>query len=113
MDIEEQVIGLVRSRKEGILQSELWKEAGIDRRKCSRIITKLEKEGKIQRDIQTESDSARRYRIKIIEKKEPEKIKDYSRLVVGKMFAPCTGCSIECIPERCPDLSEWVFGLLE
>lgn len=112
MDTEEQVLELVRSRKDGILQTELWKEAGIDRRKCSRIVAKLEKEGRIRKESDFEG-APRTFRIKIAQKKETEIMRDFSRLLVGKMFAPCTGCGIECVPERCADLSEWVFGLLE
>jgi Lrp/AsnC family leucine-responsive transcriptional regulator len=50
MEIEETVLKLIKSRKKGILQNELWKKAEIDRRKCSRIVDKLEKEGKIVRE---------------------------------------------------------------
>lgn len=111
MEVEEQVIEIISSAEDGILQNELWKVAGIDRRKCSRIVAKLEKEGKIRRESETEA-GPRTYRIKIT-KKQTEEIRDFSMLLVGKMFAPCTGCGIECVPERCPDLSEWVFGLID
>ncbi|MCZ7362070.1 MAG: winged helix-turn-helix transcriptional regulator [Candidatus Methanoperedens sp.] len=47
MEVEEKILKLIRSRKKGILQNELWKKAEIDRRKCSRIIEKFEKEGRI------------------------------------------------------------------
>jgi predicted transcriptional regulator len=111
MEVEEQVIELIRSSEDGILQNMLWKEAGIDRRKCSRIVAKLEKEGKIRREPDSEA-GPKTYRIKIT-KINKEEIRDFSILLVGNMFAPCTGCGIECVPERCPDLSEWVFGLLD
>ena len=40
---------LIQSKPEGILQSELWKELGVDSRKCSRIVKKLEESGLIDR----------------------------------------------------------------
>lgn len=69
MEIEEQIMKLITSRKKGILQNELWKKAEIDRRKCSRIIEKLEKEGKIIREEETDK-SVRTYRIKAVEIKK-------------------------------------------
>jgi Lrp/AsnC family leucine-responsive transcriptional regulator len=109
MEIEEKVVQLIRSRKKGILQNELWKKAEIDRRKCSRIVEKLEKEGKIFREEETNKGS-RTYRIRLSEKKE-EDIKNFKLLLVGDMFVPCTGCTLECVPETCPPLSEWVYYL--
>lgn len=40
---------LIQSKPEGVLQSELWKELGVDSRKCSRIVKKLEDSGLIER----------------------------------------------------------------
>src|SRR3972149_7167907 len=109
MEVEEKVLKLIRSRKKGILQNELWKKAEIDRRKCSRIVEKLENDGLIVREEETNKGS-RTYRIKFAEKKE-EKIKNFKLLLVKGIFAPCTGCARECVPETCPPLSEWVFYL--
>ena len=39
-DPEEEGLKLIQSRPEGVLQSELWKELGVDSRKCSRIVKK-------------------------------------------------------------------------
>jgi|SRR3990170_5770005 len=111
MEVEEKILKLIRSRKKGILQNELWKKAEIDRRKCSRIIEKFEKEGRIVREEET-TKGTRTYRIRLSEKKH-EKEKDFKFLLVREMFAPCTGCTLECIPETCPPLSEWVFYLTE
>ncbi len=109
MDIEDKVLKLIKSRKKGILQNELWKKAEIDRRKCSRIVDKLEKEGKIVREEETNK-GTRTYRIRFTQKKE-EKLKNFELLLVKDMFSPCTGCTLECIPEACAPLSEWVFYL--
>ncbi len=109
MEIEEKILKLIKSKKNGILQSELWKKAEIDRRKCSRIIEKLEKEGKIIR--QPESDKGTRtYRISYVEKKEITR--DFRLLIVGDIFDPCAGCVLECVPEHCIPLSDWVFCLV-
>ncbi len=112
MEIEEKILKLIKSRKKGILQNELWKKAEIDRRKCSRIVDKLEKEGKIIRE-QESTGGTRTYRIRVAEKVEKEKVRDFRLLLVKDMFAPCTGCTLECIPEQCVPLSEWVFHLME
>lgn len=111
MEVEEKILKLIRSRKKGILQNELWKKAEIDRRKCSRIIEKFEKEGRIVREEET-TKGTRTYRIRLGEKKQ-EKEKEFKLLLVREIFAPCTGCTLECIPETCPPLSEWVFYLTE
>jgi DNA-binding MarR family transcriptional regulator len=112
MEVEEKVFKLIKSRKKGILQNELWKKAEIDRRKCSRIVDKLEKEGKIIRE-QESTGGTRTYRIRVAEIKEKEKARDFKLLLVRDMFAPCTGCTVECTPEFCVPLSEWVFHLIE
>ena len=45
----EQALTFIKNHPDGIVQSELWKELGIDSRTCSRILKHLEDEGKIQR----------------------------------------------------------------
>lgn len=110
MDIEEKVLNLIKAQENGILQNELWKKAKIDRRKCSRIIDKLEKEVQISRELESNKGS-RTYRIKYLDKKEI--IKDFQLLLVGDMFNPCTGCTLECNPERCMLLSEWIYCLTD
>ncbi len=109
MDIEDKILKLIKSKKSGILQNELWKTAKIDSSKCSRIVAKLEKEGLITRE-QDSSKGMKTFLIKAIEKKE-EKEKDFKLLQTKDMFSPCTGCSMECVPEQCIRLSEWVYCL--
>ncbi len=105
MDIEEKLLKLIKSKKKGILQNELWKAAKIDSSKCSRILARLEKEGKISREP-----SDRTYIIKYAKEKK-EKTKDFRLLLIGDIFSPCTGCALECVPEQCVTLSEWVCRL--
>jgi DNA-binding MarR family transcriptional regulator len=109
MDIEEKILKLIKTKKNGILQNELWKTAKIDSSKCSRIVAKLEKEGLISRE-QDSSKGSKTYLIKAIEKKQ-EKVKNYNLLLIEDTFSPCTGCSLECTPEQCIPLSEWVCRL--
>ena len=109
MEIEEKVLKLIKSRKKGILQNELWKKADIDRRKCSWILDKLEKEGKIARE-QESTKGTRTFRISYLEPKK-EITRNFKLLLVRDAFEPCTGCALECIPEHCIALSEWVLCL--
>src|SRR5659263_86315 len=104
MDIEEKILKLIKSKTNGILQNELWKTAKIDSSKCSRIVSKLEKDGLISRE-QDSSKGSKTYLIKSIEKKQ-EKVKNYKLLLIAAISSPCTGFSIECVPEQCILLSE-------
>lgn len=108
MEEEDKILKLIKSKKKGILQSELWKLAKIDSRKCSSIVTDLEKKGIITREIDPENKKSKI--IKLVQKKNAKK--NFKLLIVGKMFSPCTGCAIECVPEKCMDLSEWVSSLI-
>jgi hypothetical protein len=53
---------------------------------------------------------SRTFLIKSLEKKE-QLVKDFKLLLIRDMFSPCTGCTLECIPEQCIPLSEWVYCL--
>lgn len=110
MSIEEEILELIKSSEEGILQSNLWKIVNIDRRRCSRIIDKLKKEGIIIREPEI-SNGSRTYRIKYVKKKE--KNKNFKLLIAGGIFSPCTGCVLECLPEQCMSISEWIFCLMD
>lgn len=111
METEEKVLEIIKSSEDGVLQKELWKEADIDRRKCSRIIDKFRKEGIITRHLES-GKGTRTYRIRYIVRKK-EELKDYSPLVLKEMFSPCTGCITECFPKQCMPLTDWVFTLIE
>lgn len=112
MDIEEKLLKLIKSNKKGILQNELWKKAKIDSSKCSRIVAKLEKEGKITRE-QVQDNGKRTYLINTPKKKKEKPAKNFRLLLIEESFSPCTGCVLECIPEQCIPLSEWVYALQE
>lgn len=109
MDLEIDVLEKIKSSKEGVLQSELWKVLGIDSRKCSRIVTKLEDSGLVTREWETH-EGTRTFRIKL----KPESDNgshQYHLLVAGDMISPCVGCSVECKPSYCEFLSEWIYRL--
>jgi predicted transcriptional regulator len=109
MEIEEKILKMILSKKSGILQNELWKTAKIDSSKCSRIVTKLKNDGLITRE-QDSSKGTKTYLIKAVVKKE-KKAKNFKLLLTKDLFSPCTGCSLECVPENCIPLSEWVYCL--
>jgi len=48
---------------------------------------------------------------KVSRKKEAKPAKNFRLLLIGDRFSPCTGCVLECVPEQCIPLSEWVYGL--
>ncbi|HEX3002397.1 MAG TPA: MarR family transcriptional regulator, partial [Methanoregula sp.] len=62
-DPVEDGLKLIQSRPEGVLQSELWKELGVDSRKCSRIVKKLEESGLIER-IEFKKEGLKTYLLK-------------------------------------------------
>lgn len=107
--LEERALALIKSRPNGLLQSELWKDLGIDSRKCSRIIARLDAEGKIKRNWETVK-GTRTYRICYLpQKKEaPKKEVDFSLIMTNSEVAPCIGCTYECEPDYCPDLGNWI-----
>jgi hypothetical protein len=107
--LEDKALALIKSRTNGILQSELWKDLDIDSRKCSRVIAKLEADGKIKRTWETVK-GTRTYRISYLpQKKEaPKKEVDFGFIMVRDHVAPCIGCTYECEPDYCPDLGNWI-----
>jgi len=107
--LEEKALALIKTRPNGVLQSDLWKDLDIDSRKCSRVIAKLEADGKIKRTWETVK-GTRTYRISYMpQKKEaPKKEVDFSMIMAAGKVAPCIGCTYECEPDYCPDLGNWI-----
>jgi DNA-binding Lrp family transcriptional regulator len=104
---EEEVLELVRKTPEGVLQSELWKELGVDSRKCSRIVKKLEECGLIER-VEYKKEGTKTFLIRLKKtKKEP----DPAHLLAGDELIPCVGCELECIVEQCHPLMDWMYQL--
>jgi DNA-binding Lrp family transcriptional regulator len=98
-------LNLIQSKPEGILQSELWKELGVDSRKCSRIVKKLEEAGLIER-IEFKKDGIKTYLLRA--RRQPVNPGD---LLAGDELIPCIGCELECIIEECHPLMDWMYQL--
>jgi len=96
---------LIQSKPEGILQSELWKEMGVDSRKCSRIVKKLEESGLIDRE-DFKKDGIKTYLLRA--KRQPVNPAD---LLAGDELIPCIGCELECLVEECHPLMDWMYQL--
>jgi len=104
-DPEEEGLKLIQSRPEGVLQSELWKELGVDSRKCSRIVKKLEENGIIDR-IEYRKNGVKTYLLRA--KQQPV---NPNNLLAGDELIPCIGCDLECIVEECHPLMDWMYQL--
>jgi DNA-binding Lrp family transcriptional regulator len=104
-DPVEEGLKLIQSKPEGILQSELWKELGVDSRKCSRIVKKLEESGLIER-VEFKKDGVRTFLIRA--KRLPANPED---LLAGDELIPCIACDLECIVEECHPLMDWMYQL--
>lgn len=106
-DPEAEALELIRSKPEGILQSELWKDLGVDSRKCSRIVKKLEDDGLIER-IGSRKGNTKTYLLKAKVTTTPINPSD---LLAGDELIPCIGCELECIVKDCHPLMDWMYQL--
>jgi len=104
-DPEEEGLNLIQSRPEGMLQSELWKELGLDSRKCSRIVKKMVESGLIDR-IEYKKDGVKTFLLRV--KRLPVNPR---YLLAGDELIPCIGCELECIVEQCHPLMDWMYQL--
>jgi hypothetical protein len=96
---------LIQSKPEGILQSELWKELGVDSRKCSRIVKKLEDSGLIDR-VDFKKEGIKTYLLRA--KLQPV---NPAHLLAGDELIPCIACELECTVEECHPLMDWMYQL--
>lgn len=104
-DSIEDGLRLIQSKPEGILQSELWKELGVDSRKCSRIVKRLEDSGLIER-LEFKREGIKTYLLRA--KQQPVNPAD---LLAGDELIPCIGCELECVVEECHPLMDWMYQL--
>jgi Lrp/AsnC family leucine-responsive transcriptional regulator len=105
IDPVDAALKLIQSKPEGILQSELWKELGVDSRKCSRIVKKLEEDELIGR-IEFRKDGIKTYLLRA--RQMPVNPSD---LLAGDELIPCISCELECIVEECHPLMDWMYQL--
>lgn len=115
-EIEERVLELVRRARDGILQSQLWTELGINSRQGVRIVRTLLDEELVKREsIVTGDVRACWLRFTgVIEEYVPLTVPDsskYELLIAGGVFVPCIGCIDECKPPKCIRLNKWIRGL--
>ncbi len=103
---EEEALHIIQTHRQGILQSELWKELNIDSRKCSRIVKRLLDAGLIER-IEYRSDGIRTYLLRA-----KTRAIDPSLILAGGEILPCIGCERECVPEECSLLLDWMYQLV-
>ncbi|MHC1625919.1 MAG: helix-turn-helix transcriptional regulator [Methanoculleaceae archaeon] len=104
-DLVEEALRIIRTSSDGILQSALWKELGIDSRKCSRIVRKLMDNGLIERE-EVRQKGYMTYRLCATSRPV-----DPSLLLAGDELVPCIGCDLECIPKECDLLLDWIYQL--
>jgi DNA-binding Lrp family transcriptional regulator len=104
-DPVEEALKLIQSNPEGVLQSELWKRLGVDSRKCSRIVKKLEDDGLIERS-EFRKDGIKTYLLRA--RQMPVNPCD---LLAGDELIPCISCELECIVEECHPLMDWMYQL--
>ncbi|MDU9376854.1 hypothetical protein McpSp1_14890 [Methanocorpusculaceae archaeon Sp1] len=107
-DHEIAALAHIRANPEGVLQSELWKDLGLDSRACSRVLKKLETGGHIER-VECRRDGTRTYLVKIAKKDETI---DPMLLMAGETIVPCVACEEECNVEHCKMLEDWVYELV-
>lgn len=104
---EKVVLNLVKSTPGGKHQNEIWKELGIDSRKCSRLLSKLLEQNLVTRESVVYN-KVRTYLIKAVDEEAPD---TNHLLFAGDVFSPCTGCVGNCVPEACPALTIWIMSL--
>lgn len=104
----EEALEYIKSCEDGVLQSDLWKALDIDSRKCSRIVSKLLKKNLIIREP-ISIHGVRTYRLVYAGVPRSNRFRS---LLGGDIFEPCAGCIKECVPEHCPELSEWIFTIV-
>lgn len=95
----------IRDHPEGIIQSELWKQLGIDSRTCSRILKQLEDEGKVTRESVKGGSFLVQWVI-------TEKKIDPMLFMAGEAILPCVACTEECDVPSCKMLEDWIYELV-
>lgn len=101
-------LNILKTKPDGFLQSDLWKEMGVNSRACSRILKKLEDEGHITR-TDYRKDGCRTYLVQIVPK---ETAVDPMLLMAGDVIVPCVACDEECEVEHCKMLEDWMYELV-
>ena len=101
----EQALTFIKNHPDGIVQSELWKELGIDSRTYSRILKHLEDEGRIMRQ------AAKGNTFLVSWVKTDKKI-DPMLIMAGDAILPCVACTEECDVPSCKMLEDGIYELV-
>lgn len=89
-----------------IYQTDAWKLMQISHQDMSDIVKLMLSENLIKR---MPAKTKGRYTY-LLEPNHQKKKKDYSSMIAGQIFAPCTGCSIDCSPVHCVKLTQWILA---
>nr|WP_255767689.1 MarR family transcriptional regulator [Haladaptatus halobius] len=93
--------------REGIYQSELWKELNVSSRTGSRLATSLEEEGIIQREEATYN--GQQTYLLLPAKKDL----DFSLLMAGDMLSPLIDTEEETDPIDSDAFTQWILQLAQ
>ncbi len=104
-ETEEDAFEAIRAHPGGVLQSELWKELGVDSRKCSRLVKKLLDDDRVER-IEYRKEGIKSYLLRAV--KQPA---EPNLLLAGSELIPCVACELECMVDECPLLMDWMYQL--
>jgi DNA-binding Lrp family transcriptional regulator len=104
-DLEEQALRIIQSSRDGVLQSELWKDLGVDSRKCSRIVKKLLDAGLIER-IEFKGEGIKTYTLRAVKRSMKPTL-----ILAGGELIPCICCDRECVITSCNLLLDWMYQL--
>ena len=115
--LENEALELIKTSKNGILQSDLWKILGLDSREGSRLVLKLTKRGVIRRE-QVSINGRRTYRLFLVERKRG--LDGVVINVSSLLDIPCLTCPYidECgegsfyDPTTCPLMEAWIQSKL-
>jgi DNA-binding Lrp family transcriptional regulator len=104
-DLEEQALRIIQSSRDGVLQSELWKDLGVDSRKCSRIVKKLLDAGLIER-VEFKGEGIKTYTLRAVKRSMKPTL-----ILAGGELIPCICCDRECVITSCNLLLDWMYQL--
>ena len=104
-DLEEKALRIIQASRDGVLQSELWKDLGVDSRKCSRIVKKLLDSGQVER-IEYKGEGIKTYTLRAVKKSMKP-----SLILAGGELIPCICCDRECVITSCNLLLDWMYQL--
>ncbi len=90
------------------LQSDIWKKTNIERRQCSKLMKALEEEGIIKR-TKVKGGTYMIERIDIKNTKPINQVRFAALLSDNGRFSPCTTCIIDCNPESCKSINNWIL----